>query len=264
MSRSTNSGQTWTRRAFAYPRPGYCKTMAVRTGTAAAAYAGGWSGYSGSVSGAVFKSTDFGATWESLPTSPADTVFGILADYEQGPRIFCATTGGLFLSTDEGLSWTRILNQRGMRAVAGSAWRYAAAGDNGVWSSTDRGSTWAALDSGLPVPKVNCLSFITATDEWLWLLAGTHGASMCIWDFGPTAVAEPRIVPAEPRRAATVVGNRLQVTLERAGTVLLVDASGRTMLRAGLPRGDAELDVSRLPAGVYQVLPGSLRVIKAR
>ena len=80
VSHSTDAGSTWSRQLLAYPRPGYCKALAVRTGRDAAAYAGGWSGYSGAAAGSVCKSTDFGATWESLPTSPADTVLGILAD----------------------------------------------------------------------------------------------------------------------------------------------------------------------------------------
>jgi hypothetical protein len=243
--------------------------MAVRTGTDAAAYAGGWIGYSGSVSGAIFRSTDFGATWESLPTAPADTVTGILADYEEGPRVFCATTGGLYLTTDEGQSWSRVINQRGMRAVAGSRWRYAAAGDAGLWVSTDSGLTWAKMDSGLPVTKVNCLGFVTGTDDWLWLLAGTNGGATYYWDFGPTAVAEPRSTPAGSRAAAFVCGNRLQIRMEEAGFVSLVDASGRTVMKVSLPRGAAELDISRLPAGVYQVVPSagsaaSHRIVRSR
>jgi len=135
--------------------------------------------------------------------------------------------------------------------------------------STDSGLTWARMDSGLPVTKVNCLGFVTGADDWLWLLAGTNGGATYYWDFGPTAVAEPRGPRAGSRAAAFAHGNRLQIRMEVSGFVSLVDASGRTVLKVSVPRGAAELDISRLPAGVYQVVPSvgsaaSHRLVKSR
>jgi len=239
---------------MAYPRRGYCKSIAARTENNPAAYAAGWVYFPAGVQGVVYKSADFGATWESLPGTLPDTICDVMADYEAGPRIFCATTGGLYRSTDEGRTWNRIIAQRGLRAVAGSVGHYAAAGDSGVWFSTDRGGNWAKCDTGLAVTRVTCLEFIAGEDGWLWLLAGTYGGAVYYWDFGPTATAGPRPSEGPVRAAASVCRNRLQVNLRHAGKVRLVDATGRVVLSAGLPAGESELDLSRISAGVYQLV----------
>ncbi len=237
---------------MAYPCRGYCNALAVRTGTDRAVYAGGWVNFPTGTSGAVLKSTDFGATWESLPGPLPDTVFGIVADDQDGPLVFCATTSGVYRTTNEGQSWTRVLGQRGMRALARAGTRCAAAGDSGVWVTTDQGASWVKLDSGLGSTRVNCLEFMAGADDWLWLLAGTHGRAVFYWDFGPTAAAGP-CVPVGCRIPASVLRARLVLDLEQGSRVRLLDAAGRTVLSRRLHRGRAELDVSYLPAGLYFV-----------
>jgi len=239
---------------MAYPRRGYCKSIAARTQNNQATYAAGWIYFPAGVQGVVYKSTDFGATWESLPGTLPDTIFDVMADYEAGPRILCATTGGLYRSTDEGRTWYRVIAQRGLRAVAGSGGHYAAAGDSGVWFSTDRGSTWAKCDTGLAVTRVTCLEFISGSDGWLWLLAGTYGGAVYYWDFGPTAIAGPSSATGLRLTSNIICRNRLHVNLRHAGMVRLVDATGRVVLSAGLPAGESELDLSRISAGIYQLV----------
>jgi len=215
-------------------------------------YAGGWVFFPAGTYGVVLKSTNFGATWESLPGSLPDTVFGVMADYQAGPLVFCATNSGVYRTTNEGQSWTRVLDQRGMRALARAGARYAAAGDSGVWLSTDQGTGWVKLDSGLGSTRVDCLEFIAGADDWLWLLAGTHGSAVFYWDFGPTAVAGPS-VPAGQRASRSVLRTRLCLDLEQSSSVELLDAAGRAMFRSRLSRGRSELDISGLPAGLYFV-----------
>jgi photosystem II stability/assembly factor-like uncharacterized protein len=250
-SASLNAGQGWTRRRMAYPCRGYCKALTAHTGAVQAVYTGGWVCFPTGTYGVVFKSTDFGATWESLPGSLPDTVFGVMADDEGGPGVFCAAQSGVYRSTDEGENWERVLTQRGMRAVTRYGQTCAAAGDSGAWLSTDRGGTWVKLDSVRGTTKVSCLEFMSGRDDWLMLLAGTQGQAVHYWDFGPTGVAEKQAQPADFKAVASVYRTRLQLELSRPMLVRLRDVSGRVVLRASLPRGRAELDVSGLAAGPY-------------
>jgi photosystem II stability/assembly factor-like uncharacterized protein len=246
---------------MAYPLPGMCKTLAVRPRQVGwDAYAGGWINYPGGVSGAVFRSTDFGATWESLPSSPPDSVFGVSVPTGVGINILCATPSGLYRSADTGRSWSQALEAGGLRAVACGQGIGVTGGDSGVWLSRDSGNTWAKFDTGLAVTKVTCLEF--AGDEApssLRLLAGTQGGAVYSWDFGPTAAAEPHTRERGSPGTANVCRGRLTVNLSRTAQVRLHDVSGRVVLRQTLPQGESRLDVSRLAAGVYHLVsvPGS-------
>jgi len=241
---------------MAYPRRGWCTALAAREGTAQAAYAGGWIYYPTGVKGAIFKSTDFGATWESLASSPPDTITGIVADYHAGPRIYCSTTGGLYRSIDEGRNWTKPISQRGLRSVGAKYFYIAAGGDSGIWFSRDYGETWAKLDSGLGSTRVKTLAFLGHDPPWpwLWLLAGTTGGAVFYWDFPVTGLAGPHAPAPACAQVATVCRNRLTLTLDRPAQVRLLDVTGRTRLSQALPSGKAELDISALPSGVYQLI----------
>ncbi len=239
---------------MAYPRRGWCTALAVRKATNQAAYAGGWIHYPAGTRGAIFRSTDFGATWESLPSAPPDTITGIVADYRSGPRIFCATTGGLYRTTDEGQNWTRVIAQRGLRCAASSWWGMAVAGDSGVWYCDY--DTWVKLDSGLGATRVQTLEFIghDPPDPWLWLMAGTSGGGVYYWSIDVTGLAGPRSPAPARARAATVCRNRLALVLDRPAEVRLLDVLGRTRHAQVLPAGRAELDLGALPPGVYQLV----------
>ncbi len=215
-------------------------------------YAGGWVFFPAGTFGVVLKSTNFGATWESLPGSLPDTVFGVMADYQAGPLVFCATNSGVYRTTDEGQSWSLVLNRRGMRALARNGSYYAAAGDSGVWLSTDQGRGWVKLDSGLGSTRVDCLEFISGADGWLWLLAGTYGRAVFYWDLGPTAVASGSL-PAGHRSVGTLLATRLCLDLQEPSSVEMLDVAGRTVRRGRLMRGRTELDISGLAAGLYFV-----------
>jgi photosystem II stability/assembly factor-like uncharacterized protein len=257
VSRSTDGGQNWTRRRMAYPRRGYCKSLSVRLPShGGEVYAAGWILWPTGVAGAVFKSTDLGVTWESLPTSPPDTVTAVFADHHVVPRIWCATTGGLYLTTDEGVSWTCKIPQRGMRAID---WEgdlshvYLAAGDSGVWWSTDWGESWYKRDTGLTVTRVTCLVHMAEGFTWFKKMAGTWGGAVYLYEYN-VGVAEQPPCAGRPSSATSVCRSRLAVEMERPGEVRLVDVSGRVALSRRLERGRGELDVGGLAAGVYQLM----------
>lgn len=108
----TSTGATvWT---FSRPRPDptFVSWLAVHPTNPAVVYATISTFNSGTGSGHVFKSVDFGATWTNIdgsgatgiPDVPAHT---IVIDPTDTNRLYVGTDIGVFVSTDDGATWAR-------------------------------------------------------------------------------------------------------------------------------------------------------------
>ena len=101
----------------------------------------------------------------NLPDSDAVNCFAV-----SGSNIFAGTHIGVFLSSNNGTSWTAVdsgLTNPYINALAVSGTNlFAGAGelnraDGGVFLSTNNGTSWTAVDSGLPnVHGVSSLAVI--------------------------------------------------------------------------------------------------------
>ena len=69
-----------------------------------------------------------------------------------GARLFAVTPDGVFVSSDNGVTWAAdvsgLSNVNCLLAVDGRLWAGTDAG--GVYLSTDAGGTWASLSAGMP------------------------------------------------------------------------------------------------------------------
>ncbi|MGV8896185.1 MAG: WD40/YVTN/BNR-like repeat-containing protein [Rhodoglobus sp.] len=147
---SRDAGASWI------PRTDYQATLSVGAlafdpNNGAIAYCGtgegAWWGYTYLGNG-ILRSTDGGASWTSLCTTPFVGLgfFQIAVDRTNGQRLYAATTGGLFVSTDGGTTWTRrrsgvcwsvSLDPGGAEALAACR--------DGLFRSTDNGTTWTSV-----------------------------------------------------------------------------------------------------------------------
>ena len=135
-----------------------------------------------SVGDGIYKSTDAGKTWAHLGLRGGQQIPGLAVDPRDPNRLFAAVLGhpygpseerGVFLSTDGGQNWTKVLYKNentggdqvefdpsnpdivyaSMWSVRQAPWEDAneyQATDGGLFKSTDAGKTWRQLKSGLP------------------------------------------------------------------------------------------------------------------
>ena len=143
--------------------------------------------YAGTDSGGVFLSNNNGKSWtdvsigltnanvNALVVKSAEDGSGTSLFAGAGGGIWSEVRGGIFLSTNNGTSWTKIktglnvtaLAVMGKNLFAGTWW------GNGVYLSTDNGTSWAEVNNGLPAPYVNDLAVIGTN-----LFAG-------VWSYSP-------------------------------------------------------------------------------
>jgi len=131
----------------------------------------------------VFKSTDAGATWQHMGLTGTHTIARIVVDPRNSNNVFVAASGhewtanedrGVYRTTDGGLTWERVLfvddmtgaidlvmDPRNSSVIYAAMWQrirdkwndprnepdYAG---SGIYKSTDGGSTWATINTGLP------------------------------------------------------------------------------------------------------------------
>jgi photosystem II stability/assembly factor-like uncharacterized protein len=174
-------------------------------GTGEAGPGGGSSTYGGT---GVYRSSDHGATWQSIGLADTNRIGRIVVDPRDPKRVFVAGTGplykhgggrGLYESTDGGDSWTKIL--AGDNDTAGAAdvaldpkdpnTIYASMWDNfrepdkrtyeglgsGLYKSSDGGRTWARIGTPFfgPRPDLGRIGVAVAPDGTVY--ANAAGAS---------------------------------------------------------------------------------------
>jgi photosystem II stability/assembly factor-like uncharacterized protein len=108
----------------------------------------------------VYKSTDMGNTW-----APANNgIYGgsVFSFYSYYPDIYAVTSFAIYKSTDFGTSWTgvsfvslRNITYNGIYLFGGSSY-------NGMYRSSDGGSNWTSINSGLPQSTNRRLKALTA------------------------------------------------------------------------------------------------------
>jgi hypothetical protein len=97
----------------------------------------------------VLRSGDGGTTWSPLCTAPfvGQGFYDLVVDPHDRRRLFAATTGGLYVSTDKGHSWVqrRAATTWSISIGSGAAGHVLAACTDGVWRSNNHGTSFTAV-----------------------------------------------------------------------------------------------------------------------
>ena len=146
----------------------YIGPLGNRVSSVAGVAGNPWVYYAGAASGGIFKTTDGGATWQSIFDKEPVSSVGSLAVAASDPNIVWAGTGetwirsnisvgwGIFKSTDAGKTWERaglektgrigriVIDPKDPNKVLACALGtgYGPEPDRGVFSTSDGGQTW--------------------------------------------------------------------------------------------------------------------------
>ncbi len=106
----------------------------------------------------VCVSRDTGATWSTTGVALLNrSVFDMAVS---GKNLYCVTDSGVFRSTDEGTSWTAV--NSGLPDTAGKALAVSDTnvfeGGKGIFISTNNGTSWTDVSDGLTTNLVNDLA----------------------------------------------------------------------------------------------------------
>lgn len=109
----------------------------------------------------LYKTTDMGVTWTSVPMTPPTSSFSrIVYNPVNTQTIHAATWEGYYRSYDGGATWTRKFSfaSSGVSDLvinhADTTILYLAYWDHGVYKSTNGGDTWVIQNNGIPVSNV--------------------------------------------------------------------------------------------------------------
>ncbi len=175
----------------------------------------------------VFRSDDGGASWEWMGLGDTDRIGRILVDPRDSDRVLVASAGrlytesgdrGIYLSTDGGDTWERVLEGEGMTGFIDLVRHptepdviYAAAWDrsrrpyefveggtgSGIYRSDDNGETWQRLDGGFPEGEnVGRIGLAVSADSPNTVYAYLDNQAMLPeeeWDLGGAAITAKRL-----------------------------------------------------------------------
>ena len=257
LYRSTDEGNTWTQIG-----PDHVSIQALAIDSSGTIFAGTYQG--------IYSSTNNGSSWTYVRFANSCVYSIAIAPWGQ---IFAGTDTGLYCSTDNGNHWVMSGLAKGrIRSLALDPQGYIFAGTfgDGVFLSTDRGSNWVQMNSGLTDPSV--VSF--AVDPSGYIFVATLNGHVFrsakpirdVWEIGHEMPSEFRLHqnypnPLSPRGASAYGGNpstTITFDLPQRTSVKLVvyDVLGRevkTLVDEEKAPGTYEVKFSaaELPSRIY-------------
>ena len=251
---STDHGTSWT--AASYGMDGYVMSLAIS----------GSNLFAGTNGGGVDLSTNNGATWSQVFYAVPYVMSLAISD----GNIFAGTSGGVYLSTNNGESWTAMntgLTSYSIRSLVISGNNIFAGTDNGggVFLSTNNGTNWIAIDSGLTNKYVWSLAVCGAN-----LYAGTLGSGIfcstnngITWaaiNSGPTNTSIYSLAVSEENIFAGTGGNGVYLSTNDGNSWTSIN-SGLTnyvVMSLSLDSTDGHLYAGTEGSGVFSLLLSSV------
>ncbi len=110
-----------------------------------------------------------------------------------GTDLLAGTLSGIFLSTNNGTSWTsansNITNIYGVSSIAVNGTSIFASTQDGVYLSTNKGSSWVAIDSGLNINVYDFTVNVLAINGTNLFAGGESGSVFLSTDNGKSWTA---------------------------------------------------------------------------
>lgn len=239
-------------------------------------YAGDFNITTSFVKSYVLKSIDGGATWTQAGTFSGGSdirAYGLAADPTTANVVYASGTGVPVAKTVDGAAIWNDVSPRSGRfyglAVAPTNTVYTCGVDTsnipvGVYKSTNGGTSWTQMNTGLPalLPNLSSL-FVDPTNSNLVFAGGldgyffsTNGATT--WSAGPAGTYPSASLQIN---AMTMTGSRTLVAATNAGIFILPQAASPTLAQVSPLSGTASGGTVVTLTGTNFVAASGLRVL---
>ncbi|MFH0992668.1 MAG: LamG-like jellyroll fold domain-containing protein, partial [bacterium] len=190
--RSTDEGATWTQATLNLSSGQWPWVFAFAAKSNGYLFAGGQVFLNGNYTSAIFRSTDNGANWTQVGTGLTGEAIRTLAINWNGDLFAGATEGTpsfrgiIFRSTDNGVTWTQLSTffpaQVRSLVINWPNSIFAGTAGSGVYLSTNSGSSWNQVNTGLLNTDIRAL----AIDSSWCVYSGSGGGVFRSIDNGAT------------------------------------------------------------------------------
>lgn len=115
----------------------------------------------------LYRSLDDGKTWTYTGTDEMDQFVVASLVMNAHDHIFAVArryypegdTGGIFRSTDNGDSWTKVTDfEAGILAINSEGHLFAVAADEAIYTSTDNGDNWTLIPGSMAIPMMTSMA----------------------------------------------------------------------------------------------------------
>ncbi len=203
LYKSYDNGQTWvaagatgavyqvySRHDTLYASLGFSVKMSADTGTTWTdlGYTGGSLAVSYLKSGGTLfvgstsnlqYTNDNGHTWTAISSPSSMNGVSIVGIAALNNNIYAACSNGVYKSTDGGVTWNNVLARDMFSLIAVDSSLLGGTATNGMFQSDMTGTTWTAINTGLPytgVAAYNAINSISYNDQFIICSAGGDSA----------------------------------------------------------------------------------------
>lgn len=177
--KSTNNGSTWAPLTDELPQIGVSGIAVDYADSNVIYITTGDKDAGDSYSVGVYKSTDGGLTWNptgSMGVSNPSRAGDILIHPTNSLMLWCATSSGIFRTTNGGTSWSRVrtgdFSQGNIRLKPGDPTTVYAVSDTSFFRSTNSGTTFTQVSTGLPASSGRLVMDVTpANSSYIYILS---------------------------------------------------------------------------------------------
>jgi photosystem II stability/assembly factor-like uncharacterized protein len=240
---SVNNGSTWTARNTGFPPNARVQSFAKKGNTVFA----GTNGYG------LYKTTNNGLSWsltgiggQQVPFSEVESV------YVFDSKVYASFSGTLYVSSDNGATWTTATNglngayvnyitHRGGTLFVGTY--------TGIFHSLDGGSTWVNLNANLTNPAISHIGFNASK-----IFICSQNVAIYVRDLQQVLSLEALASNNELSIYPNPAHEKLTVSLPENSPKtegILLDNAGKELQRFLLNSGENTLDINHLESGIY-------------
>jgi len=240
---SVNNGSTWTARNTGFPPNARVQSFAKNGNTVFA----GTNGYG------LYKTTNNGLSWsltgiggQQVPFSEVESV------YVFDSKVYANFSGTLYVSSDNGATWTTATNglngayvnyitHRGGTLFVGTY--------TGIFHSLDGGSTWVNINANLTNPAISHIGFNASK-----IFICSQNVAIYVRDLQQVLSLETLSLNNELSIYPNPANEKLTISLPENSSKtegILYDNAGKELQRFLLKSGENTLNINHLESGIY-------------